>query len=42
MTSGVKIEGTISSLDDENKTVYYAPLGLDGIEIKMLRISNGW
>lgn len=41
MTSGIKIEGTISFLDDEDKTVYYAPLGMDGIETKMLTISNG-
>ena len=41
MTSGVKTEGTISLLDDEDKTVYYAPLGMDGIETKMLTISNG-
>ena len=41
MTSGVKTEGTISFLDDEDKAVYYAPLGLDGIETKMLTISNG-
>ncbi|MDY4549563.1 MAG: hypothetical protein SPD43_02855 [Candidatus Enterosoma sp.] len=39
--SGVKTEGTISFLDDEDKTVYYAPLGMDGIETKMLTISNG-
>ena len=39
--SGVKTEGTISPLDDEDKTAYYAPLGLDGIETKMLTISNG-
>lgn len=42
MTSGVKVEGTISFLDDEDKTVYYAPLGMDGIGTKMLTISNGW
>ena len=42
MTSGVKTEGTISLLDDEDKTGYYAPLGMDGIETKMLTISNGW
>ncbi|MCI7065806.1 MAG: hypothetical protein MR977_04925 [Bacilli bacterium] len=41
MTSSVKIEGTISLLDDEDKTVYYALLGTDGIETKMLTISNG-
>ncbi|MDY6064104.1 MAG: hypothetical protein SPI51_03755 [Candidatus Enterosoma sp.] len=41
MTSCVKTEGTISLVDDEDKTVYYAPLGLDGIETKMLTISNG-
>ena len=41
MTSGVKTEGTISLLDDEDKTAYYAPLGMDGIETKMLMISNG-
>ena len=41
MTSGVKTEGTISLLDDEDKTMYYAPLGMDGIETKMLTISNG-
>ena len=42
MTSCVKTEGTISLLDDEDKTVYYAPLGMDGIETKMLTISNVW
>ena len=41
MTSGVKTEGMISLLDDEDKTVYYALSGMDGIETKMLRISNG-
>lgn len=41
ITSGVKTEGTISLLDDEDKTVYYAPLGMDGIETKMLTIFNG-
>ena len=42
MTSGVKTEGTISLLDDEDKTVYYAPLCMDGIETKMITISNSW
>ncbi|MCI6608711.1 MAG: hypothetical protein MSF04_03640, partial [Bacilli bacterium] len=37
-----KTEGTISLLDDEDKAVYYALLGMDGIETKMLTISNGW
>lgn len=41
MTSGVKTEGTIFFLADEDKTGYYAPLGMDGIETKMLTISNG-
>ena len=41
MTSGVKTEGTISLLDDEDKAVYYALLGMDGIETKMLTFSNG-
>ena len=41
MTSGVKTEGTIPLLDDEDKTAYYAPLGMDGIETKMRTISNG-
>ena len=41
MTSGVKTEGTISLLDDEYKTAYCAPLGMDGIETKMLTISTG-
>ena len=41
MTSSVKTEGTISLLDDGDKTMYYAPLGMDGIETKMLTISNG-
>ena len=40
MTSSVKKEGTISLLDDEDKTVYYAALGLDEIKTKMLTISN--
>ena len=35
MTSGVKTEGTIPLLDDEDKTAYYAPLGMDGLETKM-------
>ena len=42
MTSGVKTEGMISLLHNENKTVYFAPLGMDGIETKMLSIFNGW
>lgn len=33
--SGVKTEGTISLLDDEDKAVYYALLGMDGLETKM-------
>ena len=41
ITSGVKTEGTIFLLADEDKAVYYAPLGLDGIETKMLTFSNG-
>ena len=41
MTSGVKTEGTISLLYDEDKTVYYSPWGMDGIVTKMLTISNG-
>ena len=41
MTSDVKTEGTISLLDDEDKTAYYAPLGMDGIETKMITIFNG-
>ena len=41
MTSGVKIEGTIPLLDDEDKTAYYALLGMDGIETKTRTISNG-
>ena len=41
MTSGVKTEGTISLLDDEDKIVNYAPLGKNGIETKMLTFSNG-
>ena len=41
MTSDVKTEGTISLLNDEDKIMYYAPLGMDGIETKMLTISNG-
>ena len=41
MTSGVKTEGTIFLLDDEDKTVYYTLLGMDGLETKMLTISNG-
>ena len=41
ITSGVKTEGTIFLLADEDKAVYYAPLRLDGIETKMLTISNG-
>ncbi|MGN1243319.1 MAG: hypothetical protein ACI4TN_03685, partial [Candidatus Enterosoma sp.] len=40
MTSGVKIEGMISLLHNENKTVYFAPLVMDRIETKMLTISN--
>ena len=42
MTSGVKTEGTISFVDDEDKTMYYTSLVMDGIETKMLTISNGW
>ena len=42
MTSGVKTEGTIPLLDDEDKTMYYASLGMDGIKTKILTISNGW
>ena len=41
MTSGVKTEGTISLLYDEDKTVYYAPLRNGRIEAKILTISNG-
>ena len=41
MTSGVKVEGTIFLLDDEAKTAYYALLGMDGLETKMLTFSNG-
>ncbi|MDY2896091.1 MAG: hypothetical protein SOT51_04225 [Candidatus Enterosoma sp.] len=41
MTSGVKTEGTISLLDDEDKTAYCALLGMDEIETKMRIISNG-
>ena len=41
MTFGVKTEGTIFLLADEDKAVYYAPLGLDGIETKMRTFSNG-
>ena len=41
MTSGVKTEGTISFLDDEDKIVNYAPLGKNGIETKMITIFNG-
>ena len=41
MTSGVKVEGTISLLDDEDKIVNYAPLGKNGIETKMITIFNG-
>ena len=41
ITSGVKTEETISLLADKDKAVYYAPLGLDGIQTKMLTISNG-
>ena len=42
MTSGVKTEGTISLLDDEDKAVYYALLGMDGLETKMWTVSNGF
>ena len=41
MTAGVKTEGTISFLDDEDKIVNYAPLGKNGIETKMITIFNG-
>ena len=41
MTSGVKTEGTISLLDDEDKIMYYAASGIDGIETKMITIFNG-
>ena len=34
MTSGVKTEGTIFLLDDEDKTVYYEPLRNGWIEAK--------
>ena len=34
MTFGVKTEGTISLLYDEDKTMYYASLGMDGLETK--------
>ena len=41
MTSCVKTEGTISFLDDEEKKCITRRLGMDGIETKMLTISNG-
>lgn len=41
MTSGVKTEGMISLLDVEDKAVYYAPSGMDGLETKMLTFSDG-
>ena len=40
MTSGVKTEGMISLLYDEETVVYYALFGMDGIETKMLTFSN--
>ena len=41
MTSGVKTEGTISLIDDEEKKCITRRIEMDGIETKMLTISNG-
>ena len=41
MTFGVKTEGTISLIDDEEKKCITRRIEMDGIETKMLTISNG-
>ena len=41
MTSDVKTEGTIFLIDDEEKKCITRRIEMDGIEAKMLTISNG-
>lgn len=41
-TSGISTIGTITFLDDEDHTVYYAQNGMNGIDTKYLSIGEKW